>query len=327
MSVLLVRASEIADWRSISPTARALRLVLLALGGLLLYVCITTQGFFSVSNGKAILSTTAFIGIIAIGATVVMLGGNLFSITIGTTTAISAMMFLYALQIGVVSAIVLTLILGFLIGAAQGFLVGSIGANPIIVTLGAGSLQAGVAAMLTSGSSISSPSGDTSFAFLARPVLGLPFAVYVFFGLALVMEAVMRTTVFGRHTYLLGENREAARAAALPVTRVTVGGFALASACAALAGILVGAFNQHASLLIGETFSLDAIAAVLVGGTAVTGGRGSVTRTVIGALLIGTVSDLLLLRGYNSAVQILVKGMIVLLAMIIVHVRSTERDR
>ena len=132
----------------------------------------------------------------------------------------------------------------------------------------------------------------------------------------------MRWTVVGRQIYLMGENRLAARAAALPVTRITMFTFAVGSVCAAVAGILVGGFNENATPLISGTFSFDAIAAVLVGGSAVSGGRGSIGRTVFGALLIGTISDLLLLRGYNTAVQILVRGVIVLVAVVAVHLSS-----
>jgi ribose/xylose/arabinose/galactoside ABC-type transport system permease subunit len=321
------RGLQLVDWRGTSASERFVRMVLIFGGSLLVYGCITTQGFFTVANGKAILSTTALVGIVAIGATVVMLGGNLFSITIGTTTAVSAMMFLFALKTGVVSAILLTLLLGLVIGGLQGLVVGSTGANPIIVTLGAGSLQIGLATMLTGGSSVYPPTGDTSFAFLSERLFGLPFPVYVFFGLAVLTEWVMQRTSFGQSIYLLGENRAAAHAAALPITRLTTWAFAIASGCAAITGVLVGAFNESGSLLVSGTFSFDAISAVLVGGSAVTGGRGSITRTVIGALLIGTASDLLLLRGYDSSLQILVRGVIVLIAVIVVHLSTSKNGR
>lgn len=327
MSAIALRASEWADWSSIPTSRRVVRGILLAFVAVLIYGGLTTQGFFTVANGKAILSTTALIGIIAIGTTVVMLSGNLFSITIGTTTAISAMMFLFALQTGIVGAIALTLLLGLVVGGLQGLIVGSTGANPIIVTLGAGSLQVGFATMITGGASIYPPSGDTSFLFLSKPLLGLPFPIFVFFGLAILAELMMRRTLFGRQVYLMGENRLAARAAALPITRITVAAFAVGGACAAVTGILVGAFNQNATLLVTGTFSFDAIAAALVGGSAVTGGRGSIGRTVFGALLIGTISDMLLLRGFNTSLQILARGLIVLMAVLMVHLSSSGSER
>jgi ribose/xylose/arabinose/galactoside ABC-type transport system permease subunit len=324
MSAIALRATEWADWRTIPVSKRVVRGVLIAFIALLIYGSLTTTGFWTVSNLKAILSNTSLIGIIAIGTTVVMLSGNLFSITIGTTTAVSAMMFLFALKTGIVGAIVLTLVLGLVIGAIQGAVVGLTGANPIIITLGAGALQTGVATMITGGSTIYPGSGAGSFSFLADPLFGLPFAIYVFFALAIVAELMMRRTVLGRQIYLMGENKAAARAAAMPIPRITTAAFGIGGICAAVTGILAGAFNKSATLGLSGTFSFDAIAAALVGGSSVTGGTGSIGRTVFGALLIGVVSDLLLLRGYNSSLQILARGLIVLVAVVMVHLNSRE---
>jgi ribose/xylose/arabinose/galactoside ABC-type transport system permease subunit len=115
----------------------------------------------------------------------------------------------------------------------------------------------------------------------------------------------MRRTRFGRQTYLLGENRVAARAAALPITLLTVGAFGIASLYTAGSGILIGATSANASLLLVGSYTYDAIAAALVGGNAVTGGRGSIARTAAGAIFIATISDMLLLRGYSTGAQIL----------------------
>ena len=99
MSNIAVGAARFLNWRSVPASRWILRGILLVLVGIVLYLGATTPGFFTVSNAKAILSTTSLVGIIAVGATVVMIGGNLFSITIGTTTAITAMAFLFMLKI------------------------------------------------------------------------------------------------------------------------------------------------------------------------------------------------------------------------------------
>ncbi len=285
---------------------------------------VTTPGFATVDNGKAILSATAFVGIIAVGSTLIMLSGNLFSMSLGTTTAVTSVLFLYTLRSGVVVAIVVTLLVGVAIFALQGALVGSIGANPIIVTIGAGAIQVGITTWLAPGN-VSPPSGDSSVEFLSRNLFGLPFSIYVFVAVAILGELTLRRTRFGRQMYLLGENREAARAAGLPVASITTAAFAVAGLCVATTGILVGAFNQNSNLAVSGTFTFDAIAAVLVGGSAVSGGRGSVVRTVVGALVIAVVSDLLLLRGGSTGVQVLVKGVIVIAVVVLVHVTSRER--
>jgi ribose/xylose/arabinose/galactoside ABC-type transport system permease subunit len=127
--------------------------------------------------------------------------------------------------------------------------------------------------------------------------------------------------------YLIGENRAAARAAGLPVGRVTVIAWTGFGACIALTGVFLASFNTSATVTLGGTLTLDAIAAVLVGGTAITGGRGSALRTLAGAVLISVISDVLLLRGFSTGVQILVKGILVLAVVVTVHVRTTRSRR
>lgn len=292
---------------------------------LTVYGAATTQGFLTVSNVKAILTSASVVGIIAAGLTVIVLSGNLFSLALGQTVAVSAMLFLSTLQLGLGVAILLTLLLGLGIGAVQGFAVGAWGANPIIVTIGAAGLMVGFGVWLSHGQSIVPPASATSYERLARPLLGVPFAIYVFVVVAIALELAMRRTRFGREIYLLGENRVAARAAALPITMLTTAAFALASVCTAGAGVLVGATSANASLLLTGSYTYDAIAAALVGGNAVTGGRGSILRTAAGALLIATISDMLLLRGYSTGGQVLVRGIIVVVVVVLTNLRERAR--
>lgn len=293
-----------------------------ALTVVVVYGATTTTGFMTVSNLKAILTAAAFVGIIAVGLTVIVLSGNLFSLALGQTVAVTAMLFLYTLQFGLAPAIVLTLLLGLVVGAVQGFAVGAWGANPIIITIGAAGLMEGLAVWLSHGESIVPPTSATSYQRLAEPLLGVPFPVYVFVALTIVLAVAMRRTRFGRGIYLLGENRTAARAAALPITLLTTAAFALTSVFAAGAGVLIGATSQNASLLLTGSYTYDAIAAALVGGNAVTGGRGSVLRTAAGAVFIATISDMLLLRGYTTGGQILVRGIIVVVVVVLTNLRE-----
>ena len=289
------------------------------------YGAATTTGFLTVSNFKAILTAAAFVGIIAVGLTVIVLSGNLFSLALGQTAAISAMVFLYSLRINLFAAIVLTLLLGLAIGVVQGFIVGAWRANPIIVTIGAAGLMEGMAVWLSHGESIVPPSDKTAWQHLAQPVLGIAAPVYFFLAVTVILALVMQRTRFGRQTYLLGENRIAARAAALPVTLLTVGAFGIASLYTAGSGILIGATSANASLLLTGSYTYDAIAAALVGGNAVTGGRGSIARTAAGAIFIATISDMLLLRGYSTGGQILVRGIIVLVVVVLTNLRERTR--
>jgi len=302
------------------------RVVLVAFLAVLVVATLTTDGFYSVANAKAVFTSASIVGVLAIGATAIVLGGHLFSLSLGTTVAISAMSFLYALRFGLVPAIVLTLVLGAVVVGVQGFLVGRWGANPIIVTIGAGALQEGAVTWVSGGVSVYPPADGPDFSFLAKPLLGVPFPVYVFLVLAVVGEWLLRRTTFGRQLVLMGESPRAARAGALPITRLTVLAFAAAGVAAGVAGVLLGAFNQSGTLTTTGTLTYDSIAAVLVGGTAVTGGRGSVLRSAVGALLIAAISDMLLLRGYSSPVQVLVLGVIVTCVVVLNHISSNARS-
>lgn len=304
----------------------AVRIVAAVVVAVFVVGAVTTSGFLSIENAKAILAGTGFVGIVALGMTAIMISGNLFSLSLGTTVAVGAMAFLWALKFGVVPGILMTVVLCGVVCAIQGFIVGSIGANPIIVTIGAGALQSGAAVWLSDGSSVFPHAPGDSFSFLSSPVLGVAVPVYVLLVMVVLGELWLRRTRIGRETLLVGENREAAHAAALPVPLIITVAFTIAGVCAGVTGVLLGAFNQNASLLVQGTYTYDAIAAALVGGSVVTGGRGSFVRTLAGALIIAAISDMLLLRGYPTGVQIMVKGLVVVIVVVLVQV-TAQKDR
>lgn len=289
---------------------------------LLLVGTFTTEGFYTLSNMRAILNSASVVGIIAVGAAAIVIGGNLFSMSLGTTVAVCAMAFLSLLGAGLVVAIVGTLALGAIIIGLQGYVVGRFGANPIIITIGAGALLEGAATWISGGTSVNPPPDSPDFSFLAAPLLGIPFPVYVFVVVVILGEIGLRRSVFGRQLILMGSSPKAARAAALPVTRLTTVAFVIAGVTAGIAGVLLGAFNQSGTLTTTGTLTYDAIAAVLVGGLAVAGGRGSVLQAAAGAILIAAISDMLLLRGFSPPLQMLVLGLIVGCVVVLNYVNS-----
>jgi len=282
----------------------------------------TTQGFLTAGNFRAIITSAAFVGIMAVGATLIMLGGSLFSISLGLTTALTSIIFMYALSLGIVPAMLAALLAGTLIFMVQGAIIGAIGANPIIVTIGAGAIQDGLIGWISPGDVVPPPGVDIDF--LARTYFNLPVSVYVFIAVAIVTDLRVRRSQFGRELYMLGENPRAARAAGLPVERLTITAFAVSGCCVAIAAILIAGFAKNVNLQVQGTYTFDVIAAILVGGNAVTGGRGSVGRTVVGALVIATISDILLLLGASTGMQTLVKGLIVLVVVVLLHLTQRE---
>jgi ribose/xylose/arabinose/galactoside ABC-type transport system permease subunit len=281
-----------------------------------------TTRFFSLANARAILASTAWVGITAIGATVVMIAGSAVSLAVSQTATVVAMIFMATQQFGLPAAIVLALASGVAMTALQGAVIGFWTANPIVLTIAAGFAIGGAATWISGGTTVYPQ--VVAFDGLNATPLGLPVAVYVLLALTVAAEWFLRRTTVGRQVYLLGENPAAARAAGLPVGRVTVVAWAIFGGCIAVTGVFLAAFNTSANYDLGGTLTLDAIAAVLVGGTAIGGGKGSALRTLGGAVLLSAISDLLLLRGFSTGIQLLVKGILVLFVVVAVHVRSTR---
>lgn len=286
----------------------------------------TNGAFFNWLNMRTILTSVAYVGVFSVATTIIMISGNLFSLSLGTTAAVTATTFLWLIPRGMVVALLATVALGVGILAVQGVIIGFLGANPIIVTIAAGGLQQGFFLWATSGATIVPPFDETSFTWLNNRYFELPLAVYVLVGLVILLELMLRGTTFGRLLFLVGENRRAAVAAGLPVGWIITGAFVVAGVCIGIVGIELGAFNQSGSLLVESTFTYDGIAAAVVGGTAITGGRGSMFRAFGGAVLIATVSDIVLLRGYTEGWQILIKGLIVFVVVVLLRLNRMRSD-
>lgn len=279
--------------------------------GLLVLASVTTDGFATWENVKAIIASVAVTGPVAIAATLIMVSGSLFSLSLGVTAATSGMLFLSLLGQGLLTAILVSLVVGALVFAAQGWVIGEWGVNPVIITIGAGSLQSAVAAKLSGGNNVLAPAGVTGLDFLSRNVLGLPMGVYLFAVVALLVHGLLSRTSLGRGIYLVGQNRQAAYVAGIPVTVILTAAFAVAGVCVALAGLVQAASITSANLAAQGTLTFDATAAAVVGGNAVQGGRGSVPRTLAGVMIIATVTDLFLIRGYSTGIQLALKGLLV----------------
>lgn len=297
----------------------------MVLGVVLAYGMVTTDAFATVDNGRAILGGIAVTGFGALGATIVMLGGNLFSMSTSVTAAGAAMVFLAALRYGVLVALIASLVAGAGGYAIQGFAIGAWGANPIVVTIGVGSLQVAIATRITDGSGVRVAPDVTSYKFLADTIHGVPAGVYLLAAVATSLHALLTRTTWGRNLYFLGQSRPAAYAAGLPAVFTTVIAFAIAGACTAFAGVVQAASTQSASINDLGTLTFDAVAATVVGGTAVSGGRGSIPRTILGVLVIATVSDLLLLRGFSAGARLLATGLLVITFVFATSTREQAR--
>jgi len=322
MSAVPVRRPPVLH--RVSPTRKIVAAFGVAAAAALVIFAVLTRRFLTWDNVKAIFSSASLVGIMALGLTFITLAGSLVSLAVAPIAVVCAMAFLSTLGLGLFPALVIAMALGAAINAVQGALIGAWNVNAVILTIGAGFLIDGFAQNVHGGK-IVLPAGG-GYARLNSTPLGIPVAVYVMVALAIVFQLVLKRTVLGRQILLIGSSRQAARAAGLPIGRVMVAAFALAGASIGLGGAFLGAFNTGASTYLEGTLTFDAIAAVLVGGTAITGGRGSILRTLGGALAIATISDILLLRGLATGAQILFKGVLVVAVVIFTQVRLGGRD-
>jgi ribose transport system permease protein/putative xylitol transport system permease protein/inositol transport system permease protein len=216
------------------------------------------------------------------------------------------------------------LIVPILVGVGVGILVGLVngvgvayGAIPsFIVTLGTLTAVRGVALMVSGGAPVTNLSPDFQ-AIASGRAFGIPMLAVYFVVIAAVAAFVLRRTVFGRRVYALGGNPHAAEVSGINVKRLTVAPFAIAGMLAGLCGVLLASRTFTGSPTAGESYELDAIAAVVIGGVSMAGGRGKAFGVVIGALMIAVIANGLDILGIDSNAQRLIKGAIIVLAVLI----------
>jgi len=301
-------------------------MILIGMLALLVVVsALTTSGFFNADNARAIVRAAALTGIVAIGLTFVTLSGNLLSLSLEQTAAICGVLLAMMLRDGWAAALALLVILGvaIVLGVVQGGVV-ALGANPIIVTLGAGAALAGLTGVISGGTGIST--GPTSIGWLGTSkLLGFTMPTYVFLAAAILAAIFLARGRAGRALMLVGSNRDAAAASGLSVTRTTMLAFVLTAVGCALAATITVAQFQRADTIQFEGLTFDALAAILVGGTAIGGGEGSPARTAIGALFIATLGDFMVLHNYSFGLRMTVQGAVVLAAVTVFHLIRRRR--
>ncbi len=301
------------------------RLVLavrLIAGAAIAAFALTTPGFTSPLSFNALLNAISFIGCVAVGMTFITITGNIMSLSLGATVSASALVFLASLSLGVPGALVLAILFGIAVSAAQGVVVGYFRAHPILVSIAALSLLMGGAALATGGQRIY-PAGTGLHIFKGR-VAGVPVEALYFFATVALGQLVLSWTRIGRVMLMVGSNPRAASAAGLRTAGAVTVAYVIAGACSALAGVLLAARYGSGDMELGAGYDYSAIAAVLVGGTSIQGGAGSVLRTLIGVLVIASIEVVLLLRGFSQQLQYLITGVIVL-AVIMLHTISYGR--
>lgn len=279
---------------------------------------VVSPDFLTVRNLANLLQQSSLTGILAIGMTLVILTARI-DLSVGSMAALCGMVVAIALDGEV--PVPLAILSAIAVGASLGMLMGSLSAwlrlPAFIVTL-AGLVSIRGGAYLTSDGTPVGHDLPESFVLIGGSYIGyVPLTGLIFLGLALVTWAVLRFTVYGEYIYAVGSNEEAARLSGIPVRWVQASVFAVSGATAAIAGILLTSRLTIAQPTAFQSAELDAIAAVVLGGTSLFGGKGSITGTVIAVLLLSVLSNLFNLLGMGSFFQMVITGVILVAALIL----------
>jgi erythritol transport system permease protein len=314
----------------------------IALFAVLIFFSFAAPNFLSAANLVLMSKHVALNAFLAIGITFVIITWGI-DLSAGSIVGLCGMVagglilhgidlrFGYTVFFNVPEIILITLALGVLIGVVNGFLITRLNVAPFIATLGTLYVARGAALLISDGATFPNLEGNpafgtTGFAFLgAGKILYLPVAIWILIVLALIAAYVAQWTPLGRHIFMVGGNERAAALSGIRVNRVKFFVYMFSGFCAAIVGLIISSELMAAHPATGETFELNAIAAAVLGGTSMSGGRGTVGGTIIGAFVIGILSDGLVMMGVSSFWQMVVKGAVIIAAALRSSLRIAGR--
>jgi ribose transport system permease protein len=294
---------------------------LIALILLIVVVSFLNPHFFTTGNILNILRQTSVSAIIAVGMTLVILTGGI-DLGVGSVLALCGAFAasLIAMEVSVMIAVPVALFAGAALGAMSGIIIAKGKVQAFIATLVTMTLLRGVTMVYTDGRPISTGFTDVadSFSWIGTGyLLGVPVPIWLMVIVFASVWYLLNHTRFGRYVYALGGNEAATRLSGINVDKVKIGVYAICGVLAALAGLIVTSRLSSAQPTAGMGYELDAIAAVVVGGTSLAGGKGRIMGTLIGALIIGFLNNALNLLDVSSYFQMIAKAVVILLAVLV----------
>ncbi|MFD0616139.1 ABC transporter permease [Paenibacillus sp. GCM10027629] len=293
--------------------------VLFALIVLIIFASILSEYFLSVANITNILRQVSIVGILSLGMTfVIILGG--IDLSVGSVLALSGTVVMAA-QVNYHSSVIVSILLGLLCGVLIGLI------NGLMVTYGKITAFIATLAMMTIARSLALYYADAGaisgmnslYAKIGNNyVLGIPIPVIIFAVMVFLSYIVLEKTVLGRHIYAVGGNSQAARLSAISVFRVTIIAYLICGFTAAVGSIIeTSRLNSISTSTSGTMYELDAIAAVIIGGASLAGGRGRILGTLFGVLILGVLSNIMNLLNISPYLQGVVKGLIIVAAVLL----------
>jgi len=319
--------------------------VFLALIIVITVFALVSPGFLNIANIIIMSKHVAIFAILGIGMTFVILSAGI-DLSVGSIVGLSAMIAgglinegIQLSQFGVIiypntwMVIVITLFVGIVMGAINGMVISRFKVAPFIATLGMLYIARGFAGLRNKGYTFSNligkpEFGNTGFERLgASSLFGINYSIWIMVIFALVAYFVTTRLPFGRHVYALGGNRRAAELSGVRTNRTETIVYMISGFCSAMVGLIIASQLVAAHPATGTAFELTAIAAVVLGGTSLMGGRGSIGGTIIGAFVIGVLSDGLVILGFSTFLQNIIKGIVIVAAVVIDQIQISMQER
>ena len=301
--------------------------ILVAFVAITLYLALSTPAFLTTANMLSILLASALIGIVAVGETFVIITGGI-DLSVGSVVALTGVMAGLSLQAGVPvpGAVALGIGLGAACGLFNGLAITWLGMSPFIVTLAVLSMARGLAFIVTGGNTIFG--FDDAFDNIGGGNWGLvPIAALITLGVFVVAWLLLSRTVFGAYVYAVGGNREAARLAGIPVGPTLVWVYVIAGALSGLGGVVLAGRLDSAQPIAAVGLELNAIAAVVIGGASLFGGKGGMFGTLLGVLIIGLINNGLTLKNVQPFWVQFIQGAVIFGAVLLDSLNQKRRAR
>ena len=306
----------------------------IALIVVILFFSFAVPTFLSTGNLILMSKHVALNAFLAMGMTFVIVTGGI-DLSVGSIVGLCGMvagylmlngvdlLIGYTVYFNVIEIVVITLIVGILIGALNGWLITKLNVAPFIATLGTLYVARGAALLSSDGRTFpnlvgNADIGNTGFDYLgAGRILGLPVSVWILIVVALAAAYFAKYTPLGRHIFAVGGNERAARVSGIRVDMVKMFVYMFSGFCAAIVGLVISSELMASHPATGESFELNAIAAAVLGGTSMAGGYGTIGGTIVGAFVIGILSDGLVMMGVSSFWQMVIKGLVIIVAVVV----------
>nr|WP_122640180.1 ribose ABC transporter permease [Romboutsia sp. Marseille-P6047] len=294
---------------------------LLGLVLLIAIVSVLNPSFLSPKNIMNILRQTSVNAVIAAGMTFVILTGGI-DLSVGSILGISGAVCASLLVSGqnAIISVISALLVGSIVGFLNGFIISKGKLQPFIATLATMTVLKGLTLVYTNGNPITLGSNELAMSFGkigGGTILGIPTPAMIMIVVFMVCYYILHNTKMGRYTYALGSNEEATKLSGLNTDKIKIWVYTISGILASVAGVIITSRLYSAQPTAGSGYELDAIAAVVLGGTSLNGGKGKITGTIIGALIIGVLSNALNILDVSSYYQTMVKGAVILLAVLL----------